>query len=186
LAKTASLISGRNRAPLEEKDVKRAINTFMGLDAEAAVRFEPGARTVFRVARDQQTGEEYGEIVFGPDNYPGTNIVDPNSSLDLEAAAAHELTHLYRWRNMQELGDGTLEHLDEALTSLQAIATFTTLRPLEVRQLAADALQRLRLYLNQLEALERGRPDPDALPAAQAEAGGPIPGNTSSPRQGVP
>ena len=87
---------------------------------------------------------------------------------------------------MQELGDGTLEHLDEALTSLQAIATFTTLRPLEVRQLAADALQRLRLYLNQLEALERGRPDPDALPAAQAEAGGPIPGNTSSPRQGVP
>lgn len=127
------------------------MNTFLGLDAEAAVRFAPEAQTVFRVMRDTESGVQYGEIVFGPDIYPGTNMIDPNSSLGLPAAAAHELTHLYRWRDKQALDDETLEHLDEALTSLQAIAHFAGLRPVEVRQLAADAMQRLRLYLEQLK-----------------------------------
>lgn len=168
MAKTASLISGRNRAPLKDMEVKRAINTFMGLDPEAAVRFEAGARTIFHVARDPQTGEEYGEIVFGTDIYPGTNVVDPNSTLGLQAAAAHELTHLYRWRDMQQLADESLEHLDEALTSLQAIATFASLRPLEIRQLAADAMQRVRLYLDQLEAPEGDGGEEGPLPVPPA------------------
>jgi hypothetical protein len=130
----------------------------MGLDPEAVVRFDEGATTVFRVARDEGTGEEYGEVVFGPDIFPGPSIVDPNSSLDVGAAAAHELTHFYRWKNLQALADISLEHLDEAFTSLQAISTFTDLKPHQVRQLAADALQRLRLYLDQLEAEVTRRP----------------------------
>jgi len=72
--------------------------------------------------------------------------------LGLSAAAAHELTHLYRWRDKQALEEDALEHLDEAFTSLQAIANFAELKPVEVRQLAADAMQRLRLYLEQLNA----------------------------------
>ena len=152
MPRAASLITGRNRAPLEPNEVRRATNTFMGLDADAVVRFEAQGTTVFRVARDPQTEEDYGEIVFGPDIYPGTNLVDPNSSLGLSAAAAHELTHLYRWRDKQALEEDALEHLDEAFTSLQAIANFAELKPVEVRQLAADAMQRLRLYLEQLNA----------------------------------
>jgi len=151
LPRLPSLMTGRNCAPLSDEQKKRVINTFLGLDADAVVRFDDG-RTVFRVCRDEQTGEEYGEVLFGADIYPGTNIVDPNSSLGLVAAAAHELTHLYRWRDMQALDDESLEHLDEALTSLQAIANFADLKPREVRQLAADAMQRLRLYLQQVGA----------------------------------
>jgi hypothetical protein len=150
LPKPPSLMTGRNLAPLSEEDKKRTTNTFMGLDPEAVVRFDAENRTVFRIANDPLTAEEYGEIVFGPDIYPGTNIVDPNSSLGLVAAAAHELTHLYRWRDKQAIDDESLEHIDEALTSLQAIANFGGLKPVEVRQLAADAMQRLRLHLIQL------------------------------------
>jgi hypothetical protein len=150
MPRTPSLLTGRNNAPLNADEIRRATNVFMGLDPLAVVRFDPDRNTIFHVARDPQTNEEYGEIIFGPDIYPGTNMVDPNSSLHLEAAAAHELTHLYRWRNRQTIDDELLEHLDEALTSLQAIANFTQLGALQVRQLAADAMQRLRLHQAQL------------------------------------
>ena len=157
-------MTGRNNAPLNEDEVRRAMNTFMGLDPTAAVRFDPNMHTVFRVVHDEHTNEEYGEIVFGPDIYPGTNTVDPNSSLHLEAAAAHELTHLYRWKNLQTLDDDELEHLDEAFTSLQAIANFTQLSALQVRQLAADAMQRLRLYQAELAEDEQAA-EPGPLPS---------------------
>jgi hypothetical protein len=141
-----SLLAGRNQAPLSADDIRRATNTFLGLDSGVNVRYEPTVRTVFRVDREE-SGEEYGEIVIGPDIYPGPSLVDPNSALGLEAAAAHELTHYHRWRNKTALPHG-LEHIDEAQTSLEAILRYGHhLSEHDVRQLVSDAMQRLQLFV---------------------------------------
>jgi len=145
-----SLLAGRNCAPLTSDEVRRAINTFLGLDRYVNVRYDESSRTVFRTSCDEK-GEEYGEIVIGPDIYPGSSVVDPNSALSLEAAAAHELTHYYRWKDKIELAADKSEHLDEALTSLQAIMRYDKhLNEADVKQLASDAFQRLRLYIHEL------------------------------------
>jgi hypothetical protein len=90
----------------------------------------------------------FGEIIFGPDIYPGPSVIDPNSALGLTAAAAHELSHYHRWKDKMALADDGLEHLDEALTSLQAISRYDrNLSEAEVRQLIADAIQRLQLFV---------------------------------------
>jgi hypothetical protein len=141
-----SLLAGRNQNPLSEQDVVRAINTFLGFDPTVNVRYDATSRTHFRVVTDE-SGAEYGEIIFGPDIYPGPSIIDPNSALSLEAAAAHELTHYYRWRDKGELVDPKLKHLDEALTSLEALLRYEKLKPLDIRQLVSDSIQRLRLYM---------------------------------------
>jgi hypothetical protein len=67
--------------------------------------------------------------------------------LSTQAAAAHEIVHLYRWREKTELlGEGLIE-IDEALTSLSAITHFQkSLSDQEVRQLVADAIQRLQSF----------------------------------------
>src|SRR4051812_46479610 len=70
---TRSLLTGRNVAPLSEEQIRRAINTFLGLDRNVTVRYLENSPTVFRVSLDAD-GHEYGEIVFGPDLYPGPNI----------------------------------------------------------------------------------------------------------------
>lgn len=142
-----SLLAGRNTAPLTEEQIRRAINTFLGLDRNVNARYVQRSRTVFRVSVDAD-GHEYGEIVFGPDLYPGPNIIDPNSALSLDAAAAHELTHYHRWKDMAALSDVGLHHLDEALTSLQAICRYDReLNSTDKRQLVADAMQRLQLFV---------------------------------------
>jgi hypothetical protein len=147
-----SLLAGRNPAPLSPEDIRRAINTFLGLDQYVNVRYEEGGRTVFRIDRDE-SGEEYGEIVFGPDVYPGRSVMDPNSALGLQAAAAHELTHYHRWKDKTEFPNPSMGHLDEALTSLQAILRYDRqLCDHDVRQLVSDAIQRLQLYVQDLEA----------------------------------
>jgi hypothetical protein len=141
-----SLLAGRNNAPLSPDEIRRAINTFLGLDKDVNARHDPSSRTEFRVAKD--ASGQYGEIVFGPDIYPGSGVVDPNSALSLDAAAAHELTHYHRWKDKTALSEGSLEHLDEALTSLQAIFRYDRqLREADVRQLVADAIQRLQLFV---------------------------------------
>jgi hypothetical protein len=121
------------------------------LDQTVNVRYDESGRTVFRVA-GEGVEEEYGEIVFGPDIYPGRSVIDPNSALGLQAAAAHELTHYYRWKDKTELPDRSMEHLDEALTSLQAILRYDRqLSEQDVRQLVCDAMHRLQLYVQGLE-----------------------------------
>ena len=143
------LLAGRNAAPLDDQAVRRAVNTFLGLDPTAPVRYEPGARTRFRVVAGEP--EEFAEIVFGSDLYPGIGV-DPNSSLGLTAAAAHELCHLYRWRDQTELLREELSAIDEALTSLAAILRFAEkLNQHDVRLLVADAIQRLQIYVRRLE-----------------------------------
>lgn len=145
-ANRESLLAGRNAHALLEADVRRAINTFLGLDAKVPVRHAQGSRTLFRLTNDEN-GNEVAEIVFGEDLYPGPAVVDPNSSLSMQAAAAHEITHFHRWGDKTELLDPHLVEIDEALTSLEAILRFPKqLSDHEVRQLVADAIQRLQIF----------------------------------------
>lgn len=149
-----SLLAGRNRAPLSQDEVRRAINTFLGLDATVNARHDPDSPTGFRVSKGAD-GVAYGEIAFGCDIYPGPGVADPNSALSLDAAAAHELTHFYRWKDKRALSEADLGHVDEALTSLEAISRYGwRLNDTDVRQLVSDAIQRLQLFV--LERVERG------------------------------
>ncbi|MFG6460836.1 hypothetical protein ACG04Q_04570 [Roseateles sp. DXS20W] len=148
----ASLLDGRNAAPLTEKEQKRAANTFIGLDRNVNARYEEGARTRFVTAEDEN-GEEYGEIIFSSDIYPGANLVNPNASLSLDGAAAHELAHHYRWLNKSELPHGHLTHIDEAMTSLEAALRFSgALSANDIQGLISDALHRLRKYVEEMPA----------------------------------
>jgi len=143
----SSLLAGRNTAPLSPEEIRRAINTFLGLDNHVNAKHDPGARTAFHV-REDESGGHYGEIVFGADIYPGSSVVDPNAALSLDAAAAHELTHHYRWKDKIALSEVKLMHVDEALTSLQAIFRYDRkLSDTDIRQLIADAIQRLQLFV---------------------------------------
>ena len=127
------------------------MNTFLGLDRTAAPVYRPGGRTVFRVSI--VGGEEVCEILFGEDIFPGPNVIDPNSSLGLKAAVAHELCHFYRHADLTEINDPALEHIDEALTSLDAVNRFSRdLNDHDIRQLVADAMHRLQLYAREMLA----------------------------------
>jgi hypothetical protein len=144
-ANRESLLAGRNQQPLDPKEIRRALTAFIGLEQKAPVRYEEDARTRFRV--EMHETEELAEIVFGPDIYPGAGVVDPNSSLSMEGAAAHELTHWRRWMDKTELVDEDLLEIDEALTSLEAAIRFgDRLSSHDIRQLMADAIPRLQLY----------------------------------------
>lgn len=44
----------------------------MGMDPSVAVRHDPECCTAFTVVHDDAAGDHYGEIVFGPDVFPGT------------------------------------------------------------------------------------------------------------------
>jgi hypothetical protein len=145
-ANRESLLAGRNAQPLEDNDIRRAYNTFLGLDSSVPVRHVPGGRTCFRLIDDGNGGETV-EITFGEDLYPGASVADPNSSLSMLAAAAHEVTHFHRWSDKTELAAEALGEIDEALTSLQAILRFPKqLSDHDVRQLVADAIQRLQMF----------------------------------------
>ena len=151
-----SLLAGRNGNPLNDAEITRVFNTFLGLEREIPVRYEPGTRTCCRSAVTAK-GEVYAEIVFSADIF-GIGVVDPNSSLGVQAAAAHELSHYHRWHNKTELTDPNLAEVDEALASLEAIQRYAKqLSDHEVRQLVADATQRLQLYA-QRKAAEAKKP----------------------------
>jgi hypothetical protein len=153
-ANIESLLAGRHRTPLEPNEIRRAYNTFMGLDSRAPVRFEEGARTRFRVTINENS-DEVPEIVFGSDIYPGQGTADANSALGCTAAAAHELTHWQRWVDKRELDQPELREIDEALTSLEAIQRFNAkLSEHDVRQLVADAIQRLLLFVQGLSVVK--------------------------------
>jgi|SRR6266852_4162157 len=149
-ANRESLLAGRNNQPLTEDAAFRVISIFYFLDRNVPVRYEPDQRTCFRVTVGEN-GAENAEIVFGPDIRPGQGILDANSTLGVQAAAAHELSHYYRWGDGAELTQPALLHVDEALTSLDAVLRFQDqLTPHDRRQLVADAIQRLQLYVQQV------------------------------------
>lgn len=142
-----SLLAGRNVQPLSDDEVRRVFNTFLGLEHQLPVRYSPGARTVFRVPAQEQDGGDC-EVTFGEDIYPGNAVIDPNASLSMQAAVAHEATHYFRWRDKTEITDPMLEAIDEALTSLEAVLRFPReLNAHDTRQLVADAIQRLQLFV---------------------------------------
>jgi hypothetical protein len=144
-----SLLEGRNNAPLTPDEIRRATNTFLGLEDKVNAKYEAHSRTAFHISVDEK-GMQFGEIVFGPDIYPGSSVVDPNSALSLDAAAAHELTHYHRWKDKTALSEEILEHVDEALTSLLAVFRYDRqLNQNDVRQLVADAIQRLQLFVRE-------------------------------------
>ena len=144
-----SLIPGRNRRTLDDAEIRRATNMFLGLDGTVSTRYEGGKPTVCRIVRDED-GEPYAEIRFGEDIYPGDDVVAANALLSLKAAAAHELTHVYRWRDKQALPEEELIHIDEALTSLQAIQRYGhECSHAEIRELVSDAIQRLQLFVRE-------------------------------------
>ena len=65
----------------------------------------------------------------------------------MRAAVAHELSHFHRWRDKTELNGEHLTEIDEALTSLDAVQRYQAhLNENEVRQLVADAMQRLQAF----------------------------------------
>lgn len=142
-----AVMGGRRTRPLSDSDVRSVMATFLGLDPSVrTVRHEATGRTVFRVvpAGESETDEEFGEIVFGPDIYPGPGIANPNSALSMQAAAAHELAHYHRWVNKTQLNGDEQIDLDEALTSLEAVMRYEhTLNPVDIRALIADAHFRL-------------------------------------------
>ena len=88
------------------------------------------------------------DIRFGEDIYMGASVVDPNAQLSVTCAAAHEICHFYRWNDKRELEDNDYRDLDEAWTSLEAILRFPKqLNDGEARELAADAMQRIMLFI---------------------------------------
>ena len=146
VAKPNSLLAGRNNTPLDNVAIKRASNTFLGFGEDVNVIYQAGSATRFRVVTDD-VGEEYGEVVFSEDIYPGQNIANPNSALTLAGAAAHELAHFYRWQGQTDLQHGHLIHIDEAMTSLEAALRYPhKLNNTDLQGLISDALQRLRLF----------------------------------------
>jgi hypothetical protein len=142
-----SLLGGRNAAPLSQQEINRASNSFLGMDANVSARYETGATTKFVTDMDQD-GQEFGEVVFSDDIYPGQNIANPNAALSLKGAVAHELTHYYRWQDKTELPHGVMTHIDEAMTSLEAALRYShALDKTDTQGLISDSLQRLRLFL---------------------------------------
>lgn len=147
----ASLLAGRNQAPLSRGEIDRATATFLAFDDKVSARYEAGARTRFVVVPEQDGEPEYGEVVFSEDLYPGNNIAHANAALSMRAAAAHELSHFYRWLDKRELDGAAKRNLDEALTSLEAAQRFAKkLTETEILELVADAAERLRLHLADL------------------------------------
>lgn len=142
-----SLLPGRNVSPLTEPEIRRAASVFIGLDNRVNSRYQADSNTRFLQSTDDND-EEFGEIVYSDDVYPGSNIANPNAVLSLKGAAAHELAHFYRWQNKSELPIGVLTHIDEAMTSLEAALRYSRdLDMTDTQGLISDALQRLRLYL---------------------------------------
>jgi hypothetical protein len=147
-----SLLAGRNNQPLSDDDVRRVFNTFLGLDSTLPVRYTPGNRTVFRVPAGGPDGGDC-EVTFGEDIYPGVSVLDPNASLSMQAAVAHEVTHFCRWRDKTELQQTEFAEIDEALTSMESILRYPRqLNEHDIRQLVADAIQRLQLFVHRMEA----------------------------------
>lgn len=147
----ASLLDGRNNVPLSDNQIQSVASTLFGLDKEVPYIYEPGGQTVFRARVEDQ--QEICEIAYGPDIFPGTGIANANAQLGMKGAVAHEICHFYRHRNLTELNDERLRHIDEAMTSLEAIGRFPRdLNDHDMRELAADALQRLRLFVQYFSA----------------------------------
>src|SRR3546814_391467 len=141
----ASLLDGRNTVPLTDGQIQSVASTLFGLDRDVPFIYREDGPTVFRVRVED--GHEIAEIAYGTVIYPGPGVANANSQLGMKGAVAHEICHFHRHRNLTELDDERLRHIDEAMTSLEAIGRFPRdLSDHDMRELVADALQRLRMF----------------------------------------
>jgi hypothetical protein len=116
----------------------------VGLDGFVPFQHDPAGRTRFLVRVED--GHEVGRVYFGSDIYPGGSVADPNSSLSMKAAVAHEMSHFHRWQDLTELPLGVHEDLDEALTNLDAALRFSKhLSESEILNLIRDSILRLQM-----------------------------------------
>ncbi len=132
----------RSRDPIS-KDQEKKIR-----DWWAALGGNPGSLVIDRIAGSRcYLDEAEGVIHVGSDINAGKGT-SPNSNMRWRAALAHELRHLQRFESGIQLPSGPL---DEAITNLEACA-YPQLTPAIREELAADALQRLYQYVEEMGA----------------------------------
>ena len=153
-----SLLPGRNSRPLtpEQKgQIERELRENLSYEGPIVWRDGPATKSCFAPGPDPTgSGEEVGILYIGSDILPGTDTLNPNSSLDRLAALAHEVTH---WWRHDEGREWEKSDLDEIATSLQAITlSWGELRPRHVRQLVEDALARLGEHYQELQEGHHG------------------------------
>src|SRR5258708_24410433 len=141
----ASLPPNGNHQALTDGQIDRMFLTFRHLDSRVNIRHVPGKRTCFVVTAGPEG--DVAEICFGPDIHPGGGILDPNSIMTPQAAAAHEIAHYHRWAEGTEPPQGALDNIDEALTRLTAGLRFhDKLEWIDTRQLISHSVQRLEMH----------------------------------------
>jgi len=174
-----SLLPGRNSRPLtpEQKGkIERELRENLGYDGPIVWRDGPATKSCFAPGPDPtEPGKEVGILYIGSDILPGTDTLNPDSSLDRVAALAHEVTHCWRY---DEGRAWEKSDLDEIATSLQAITLFwSELRPRHVKQLVEDALARLGEHYRKLRRSTRAHP---RVPPGKRPASGRLPGLCST------
>ena len=119
---------------------------FLGLDQEIPARYDEHCRSHFEVV--EEAGSKVGVVFFGPDIYPGRgDTLDPNSTLPMKAAVAHEATHFHRWRDGHQFNEPGLEFLDEAQTSAESVVRWNrALSDHEMTELVRDASHRIDMF----------------------------------------
>jgi hypothetical protein len=138
-------LAGRRAEALSDREQRNIVAAAYSIDRFVDFVYD-GQATRCRLY--EVDGEEFCNVAFGPDIYPGAGVLDPNSYLSVNAAIAHECSHVHRWRDQTEINDNDFGEVDEALTSLEAISRYHDgLSPVERRQLVSDAIQRLKLYV---------------------------------------
>lgn len=148
--KRTSLPPGRNQSSLDEAQKAQVEQAFRGLGYQGKLEFRegPGTKSGFV---PNNAGEPC--IVIGADIFPG-KAMNPNAMMDMLSAAAHEISHHSRWTNSWEHRE--FEHLDEAVTSLQAACwSKQFLSPSQIESLVSDAIERLGLLNEQIIELKK-------------------------------
>jgi hypothetical protein len=154
LSETASLPPTRRREALSEEEFRIVEIIFRGLGYVGALERAPQNDSFTRFIVRGQGADVYGVIVVAGDLYPRRgDVANPNSTIDAPSAAAHEITHFYRWQSGTELSRGPL---DEAITSLEAVCRFRRdLNPVQIEALISDALYRLNILSQEMDG-EKG------------------------------
>lgn len=142
----SSLPPGRSVAPLSNQQQMTVSSQFLSLDQEIPARYDEQCRSHFEVIEEE--GQKVGVVFFGPDIYPGRgDTLDPNSTLPMPAAVAHEATHFHRWQDGHQFNEAGLEFLDEAQTSAESIVRWNRrLRDHEMTELVRDVSYRIDMF----------------------------------------
>lgn len=142
----SSLPPGRSATPLTNPQQMTVSSLFLNLDQAIPARYDEQCRSHFEVV--EEDGSKVGVVFFGPDIYPGRgDTLDPNSTLPLGAAVAHEATHFHRWQDGHQFNEAGLEFLDEAQTSAESIVRWNRkLSDHDMTELVRDVSYRIDIF----------------------------------------